>query len=93
MKIAKPTISKTIEFLICISFLSLTFRHEISSICLYLTGFLSIIELTRRKTNYFDKNKIYKIINNYKRNKEVKKNSNIIFRLYCFSKMLFDIKY
>ena len=58
MKIAKPTISKTIEFLICISFLSLTFRHEISSICLYLTGFLSIIELTRRKTNYFDKNNV-----------------------------------
>ena len=43
--------------------------------------------------NYFDKNKIYKIINNYKKNKEVEKNSNIIFRLYCFSKMLFDIKY
>jgi len=58
MKIAKPTISKTIEFLICISFLSLTFRHEISSICLYLTGFLSIIELTRRKTNFFDKNNV-----------------------------------
>ena len=56
MKISKPTISKTIEFLICISFLSLTFRHEISSVCLYLTGFLSIIELIRRKKNYFDKN-------------------------------------
>jgi hypothetical protein len=43
--------------------------------------------------NSFDRNKIYKIINNYKKNKEVEKNSNIIFRLYCFSKMLYDIRY
>ena len=56
MKIVKPSISKIIEFLICISFFSLTFRHEISSVCLYLAGFFSIIELIKRKTNYFNKN-------------------------------------
>ena len=56
MKIVKPSISKIIEFLICISFFSLTFRHEISSVCLYLAGFFSIIELIKRKTNYFKKN-------------------------------------
>ena len=43
--------------------------------------------------NYFDKNKIYKIVNNYRNNKDLEKNSTTIFRLYCFSKMLNDIKY
>jgi len=43
--------------------------------------------------NYFNTAEIYKIINDYKKNENVEKNSTLIFRLYCFSKMLNDIDY
>ena len=53
MKISIPNRIKCINFLICISFLTLSFRHEIASISLYLAVFLSIIEIVTKKTNIF----------------------------------------
>ena len=51
MKISIPNRIQTINFLICISFLCISFRHEITSICLYLVGFLSLIEIIEKKIN------------------------------------------
>lgn len=53
MKISIPNQIKIINFLICISFLTLSFRHEIASICLYLAGILSLIEIIIKKINIF----------------------------------------
>ena len=45
---------KIINYLICLSFLSISFRHEITSICLYLTGLFSLFEIFKNKINVFN---------------------------------------
>jgi hypothetical protein len=44
---------KIINYLICLSFLSISFRHEITSICLYLTVLFSLFEIFKNKINVF----------------------------------------
>lgn len=53
MRISLPNLNKTINFLICLSFLSISFRHEITSICLYLTGLFSLFGIFKNKINVF----------------------------------------
>jgi O-antigen ligase len=48
-----PNRLKIIHFLICISFLTISFRNEIASICFYLAGFFSVIEIVNKKINVF----------------------------------------
>lgn len=46
-----PNRTKIISYLISFSFLTLSFRHEITSICLYLAGIISLIEIIKKKIN------------------------------------------
>ena len=44
------------------------------------------------KTEYYDRNQVYKILQKYKRGLDISNNSNQIFRLYNISKFFYDIK-
>lgn len=53
MSFSVPSRLKAMNFLIYTAFFSISFRHEITSICLYIAGFLCIIEIITQKINVF----------------------------------------